>query len=264
MKIVTLLLTLYLNLLANPIIIAYLGGRADAPENTLTAIKLALKNKADAVWITVQMSKDKHFVLYHPNDLSSLTEKQGKIAHFDSKQLKKIYISKADKNIYNDEALYIPTLEEVLNQFPHTHFFVELKNLSAKDKEGAKILFELLKKTKSLKRVRVYTKNDDLVLNDDILRFATDVQMRKKIEMVRTRHLCQHQKQDVYYKLEWKKTQNKKMQKLSNVEFIDCLQKNRGKIILFNINNEADYQKAKALKIYGVVVDSPSFFKDRR
>lgn len=41
---------------AAPQLIAHRGGTGDAPENTLPAIKLALENKAEAIWITVQLS----------------------------------------------------------------------------------------------------------------------------------------------------------------------------------------------------------------
>ncbi|HGM4778223.1 TPA: glycerophosphodiester phosphodiesterase, partial [Serratia marcescens] len=40
-----------------PAIVAHRGGTADAPENTRIAIETALKNGADAIWITLQESK---------------------------------------------------------------------------------------------------------------------------------------------------------------------------------------------------------------
>ena len=63
---------------AGPQIVAHRGGTADAPENTVQAIKLALENQAQAVWITVQLSKDGVPVLYRPSDLKALTNKQAK------------------------------------------------------------------------------------------------------------------------------------------------------------------------------------------
>ncbi len=57
--------------MASPKIIAHRGGTADAPENTEIAIKTALSNQADAIWITVQLSKDNVPVLYRPSDLKS-------------------------------------------------------------------------------------------------------------------------------------------------------------------------------------------------
>ena len=49
---------------AAPQLIAHRGGTGDAPENTLPAIKLALENNAEAIWVTVQLSRDGVPVLY--------------------------------------------------------------------------------------------------------------------------------------------------------------------------------------------------------
>ncbi|HEI8822635.1 TPA: glycerophosphodiester phosphodiesterase, partial [Serratia marcescens] len=54
-----------------PAIVAHRGGTADAPENTRIAIETALKNGADAIWITLQESKDGVIVLYRPSDLKA-------------------------------------------------------------------------------------------------------------------------------------------------------------------------------------------------
>ena len=43
---------------SSPQIIAHRAGTADAPENTLPAIDKALSNGVDAIWITLQLSKD--------------------------------------------------------------------------------------------------------------------------------------------------------------------------------------------------------------
>lgn len=280
MKFIVFLLFFSLNLIANPIIIAHRGGAADAPENTLTSIKLSLKNKADAIWISVQMTKDKKFVLYDPDDLSILSEKKGKVSEFTLKQLKQIQITKAksDKSIYNDESLYIPALEDVLKKFPNTLFFIELKSPDANDKEQAKFLLEILKKTKSLDRVRVYSANDDYIfaLNDEISRFVTRGQTLKKLADVSLSHLCkQEEMQNLYYGFEFKKS-IEIIEKFASTESIthstltwdeeamECFKQNGGKVILFGIDDEKSYQKAKALKAYGVMVDNPSFFKDKQ
>ncbi len=63
-----------------PQIIAHRGGTGDAPENTLEAIRLALEHHADAMWLTVQLSKDGVPVLYRPADLSALTDAKGPVS----------------------------------------------------------------------------------------------------------------------------------------------------------------------------------------
>ena len=65
---------------AAPQLIAHRGGTGDAPENTLPAIKLALENNAEAIWVTVQLSRDGVPVLYRSSDLSALTNSEGKVS----------------------------------------------------------------------------------------------------------------------------------------------------------------------------------------
>jgi len=75
---------------AAPAIIAHRGGTADAPENTRVAIETALKNGADAIWITLQESKDGVIVLYRPSDLKALTNQQGLVSAYTAEQLAKV------------------------------------------------------------------------------------------------------------------------------------------------------------------------------
>ena len=70
-----------------PTIVAHRGGTADAPENTRIAIETALKNGADAIWITLQESKDGVIVLYRPSDLKALTNRQGPVSAYTTAQL---------------------------------------------------------------------------------------------------------------------------------------------------------------------------------
>lgn len=81
--------------LAAPQIIAHRAGTADAPENTLPAIDKALSNGADAIWITLQLSKDNIPVLYRPIDLKELTDKSGAISGYTAQQLAKVDASVA-------------------------------------------------------------------------------------------------------------------------------------------------------------------------
>ena len=59
---------------AEPLRIAHRGGTGDAPENTVVAIEKSLANGADAIWVTVQLSRDRVPVLYRPVDLDALTD----------------------------------------------------------------------------------------------------------------------------------------------------------------------------------------------
>lgn len=75
---------------AAPQLIAHRGGTGDAPENTLPAIKLALENNAEAIWVTVQLSHDGVPVLYRSSDLSALTNSEGNVSSLTAAELAKV------------------------------------------------------------------------------------------------------------------------------------------------------------------------------
>lgn len=266
------LIFLTLNLFANPLIIVNCAETLDTP-NTIAAIKLALKNQADIIWISIQLSKDKKFVLYSPNDLSALSEKQGKISDFTLNELKQIEISTSSKkeNIWIKENLSIPSLEEVLKKFPKTKFFIDLKSPDADEDEQAALLLDLLQKTKSLNRVRIYSANDKyiLALSDEIPKFATRSKTRTKLLDISLTHKCNLKNNNgIYYGFELQKpvkvSENHALGEgvsdailIWDKEAIDCFKKNEGKVVLFGINSKEDYNKALELGVDALMIDNP-------
>ncbi len=97
-----------------PQIIAHRGGTADAPENTLPAIKKALDNGADAIWITLQLSKNNIPVLYRPSDLKELTNQSGKVSAYTTQQLAQV-----DANMAYDKKIILHLNLACILVFPH-------------------------------------------------------------------------------------------------------------------------------------------------
>ncbi|HHB6838367.1 TPA: glycerophosphodiester phosphodiesterase family protein, partial [Klebsiella michiganensis] len=119
---------------AAPQLIAHRGGTGDAPENTLPAIKLALENKAEAIWITVQLSQDGVPVLYRPSDLSALTDHTGKISSFSAAELTRMdagWTWGGETHPWRGKNATIPTLQSVLEQWPQTFFYIDIKSPDA-------------------------------------------------------------------------------------------------------------------------------------
>ena len=56
-----------------PLVVAHRGASADAPENTLSAVRAALVRDSDLVEVDVQRSKDGALVLMHDTTLSRTT-----------------------------------------------------------------------------------------------------------------------------------------------------------------------------------------------
>jgi glycerophosphoryl diester phosphodiesterase len=110
-----------------PLIIAHRGGTADAPENTLEAIRQAIEHRADALWLTVQLSKDGVPVLYRPADLSALTDASGPVAGRTAAELARVNAGwtfrradagEGDAYPYRGHPVGIPTLRDALRAIP--------------------------------------------------------------------------------------------------------------------------------------------------
>ncbi|CAG9412391.1 glycerophosphodiester phosphodiesterase family protein [Providencia alcalifaciens] len=268
-----------------PQIVAHRAGTADAPENTLYAIEQAKSNKADAIWLTVQLSKDNQLVLYRPSDLDALTDKSGVISDYSAKQLSQI--NAAYKfNQKNNQQLpaaqtTIVTLEDVLKKYPDTIFYIDLKSPDADPNVQAQAIVALLNKTNTFNQVRFYSTNDAFLkalkpLSTQLQLFESRDETRTMLANSVMSHQCTlendksatrwygfelHRKVEVVEKytlgearspatLSWDK------------EAIDCFRKNgNAYIIVFGVNNDIDYQLAKEIGADAVMVDSPKAFK---
>ncbi|HGK4573581.1 TPA: glycerophosphodiester phosphodiesterase family protein, partial [Yersinia enterocolitica] len=167
-----------------PQIIAHRGGTADAPENTIPAIKKALANGADAIWITLQLSKDNIPVLYRPILLEDLTNKSGKVSGYTAKQLTGFdasvnYNEKHNIQPKSAPRIGIPTLDDVLKAFPTTTFYLDIKSPDANPVAFAEALQKTLNATTKgegnrLGRTRVYSTNDSYLKALDAVNEKSD------------------------------------------------------------------------------------------
>ncbi|BFI63405.1 glycerophosphoryl diester phosphodiesterase [Yersinia pseudotuberculosis] len=280
-----------------PQIIAHRAGTADAPENTFPAISKALANGADAIWITLQLSKDNIPVLYRPSDLKELTNESGAVSAYTASQLAEIdasiaYNKKHDIKPSAGSLFGIPTLDDVLKKYPDTIFYLDIKSPDADPIVLAKALQKTLLATSKgeknrLIRTRVYSTNDDYLNALDTVNKSSDpshkVQRFESRDTTRTvlanitmDHQCElpidnkerwyglelHRKVEVVEKYTLGEGRSSAILSWDK-EAMDCFRKNaNAHIILFGINTQDDYKKAKELQANGVMVDSPAQFKE--
>lgn len=157
--------------LAAPFIVAHRGGTGDTPENTLQAFSTALENGADALWITVQMTKDGVAVLYRPANLSSLTEGHGRLDEITINDLRKLNagysFSRKDASgqisyPYRANPLRIPTLSEALAAIPaNVPIMLDMKQTPAAPLVEA--VAQVLGETHAWSRVRLYSTDADAI-----------------------------------------------------------------------------------------------------
>lgn len=127
-------------------IIAHRGASFDAPENTLSAIRLAWEQGADAVEIDVRLSQDQRIILMHDESALRTTGQDSLVALQTVEQLKSL-----DAGSWKDARFAgepVPTLAEVLSELPEgKELVIEIKDkqpeivpILKKDLEQAKVL----------------------------------------------------------------------------------------------------------------------------
>ncbi|MES2707890.1 MAG: glycerophosphodiester phosphodiesterase [Verrucomicrobiota bacterium] len=97
-------------------IIAHRGASADAPENTLEAMKLAWEQNADAAELDVWLSKDGHLIVFHDNNTKRFEPVSRKI-----KDLTLDEAMKLDVGAFKDPKFAgtrIPSMESILAIIP--------------------------------------------------------------------------------------------------------------------------------------------------
>ncbi|MBQ0138098.1 MAG: glycerophosphodiester phosphodiesterase [Kurthia sp.] len=106
-------------------IFAHRGASANFPENTLPAFEEAARLAVDGVELDVQRTKDGVLVVNHDERIHRTSNGKGHIADLNFEQLRKL-----DFGSWKDEKFkgtQIPTLEEVLLIFKHTHHVINIE-----------------------------------------------------------------------------------------------------------------------------------------
>ena len=121
-----------LDLEARPVI-AHRGASAYAPENTLAAFELAVKQGADAFELDVRLTRDGAAVVIHDETLDRTTDHAGPVRARTLAELRTAdagyrFSSDGDRTFpWRDQEVRIPTLAEVLWAFPKVPVMIEVK-----------------------------------------------------------------------------------------------------------------------------------------
>ena len=263
---------------AQPLIIAHRGGTADGPENTIPTIKSSVQNGADIIWITVQLSKDGVPVLYRPSDLAALTEltEPTTVSSMTAEELTELdaghaYFKNVIKN--NGDSYKIPTLSEVLIQFPNSEFFIDLKSPDANAKEYIESVAHVVMDNNASHRVRIYSTSENYIdaaskyssLNVFKSRDETrSILFGSKLsnqcnakEMLPGWHAFELNRQvDVVGHFMLGEGRTEASFRWSK-EDLSCFDTINNKIVLIGVNSKEDYLYAQSLGVYAVMVDSP-------
>jgi len=101
-----------MDLVDKTVVIAHRGASADAPENTLAAMELAIKAGADFVEIDVQETRDGEVVVIHDSDLKKIGGSGMKVFESSLAELQSVDIGSWKNPAFSDQR--IPTLKQLL------------------------------------------------------------------------------------------------------------------------------------------------------
>lgn len=117
----------HLYLLPRPILFAHRGASASAPENTLAAFRLAVRQGAPAIELDVKLSADGQVMVFHDPTVNRTTDGTGFVHRLPLAELRELDAGgKFDPRFRGER---IPTLTEVFEEVGHDIFInVELTN----------------------------------------------------------------------------------------------------------------------------------------
>jgi glycerophosphoryl diester phosphodiesterase len=118
------------------------GGGYDAPENTISAIKLCKKNGAIGIEVDINYTKDSIPILMHDDTLDRTTNGRGNVTDFTYNELSKLKANKGHRLSEQYENEYIPTLEECILLCQKLNLFL-LLDIKGNVNNREEILFSL-------------------------------------------------------------------------------------------------------------------------
>jgi glycerophosphoryl diester phosphodiesterase len=261
-----------------PRIIAHRGGTGDAPENTLEAIRLSIGHHADAMWLTVQLSKDGVPVLYRPADLSALTDAKGLVSAYTAAELARVNAGwsfrRGEAYPYRDHPLGIPTLREALRATPQAMpVILDMKARPAGPQ--AQAVARVLDEENAWSRVSIYSTEADyqqsLAVYPQARLFESRDATRGRLLRVLLNQGCVdapaehamtafelHRTLSVVEKFTLGEGQSDVQATLWTPATVACFrQKPDVRIVAIAVNGAADYRMAACLGIDAVLADSP-------
>jgi glycerophosphoryl diester phosphodiesterase len=118
--------------LPRPLLFAHRGASAYAPENTLEAFDLALRQGATVLELDVRCTRDREIVVFHDATLDRTTDGSGAVCERDWQQIAALdagfHFQRHGQHLFRGRGLRVPRLAEVVGAFPDAGLNIELKD----------------------------------------------------------------------------------------------------------------------------------------
>jgi glycerophosphoryl diester phosphodiesterase len=241
--------------MTNSSIFAHRGASAKAPENTLTAIKLAWQQLADGVEIDVHLSRDNQIVVIHDDNTARTTGKNRKVTNQTLHELQTFDAGSWKNRRWKNER--IPSLKEVLEIVPAD------KQIMIEIKTGPEIV-TVLKRT--LKRCKLDTRQIILASFSLASAGATkkcfpDYKTVLISELNRTADKTGFMKttETLFRKAAQAKLDGLSLQtnRFIDQTFIEKIQERELKLYVWTLNSAVEAMRFSRLGVDGIITDCP-------
>ena len=120
-----------------PLLVAHRGGARLAPENTMVAFRMAVRDWwADMLELDVRLTRDGEVIVIHDATVDRTTDGSGAVSDLTLDEIRSLdagyrFVDESGGNPYRGRGVRIPTLDEVLEEFPDMRVNVESKEPAA-------------------------------------------------------------------------------------------------------------------------------------
>ncbi|WP_302826554.1 glycerophosphodiester phosphodiesterase family protein [Anaerofustis stercorihominis] len=239
--------TFYLNGNINNVqIVAHRAGSSFGPENTVSALKEAIKAEADCAEIDVQQTKDKNLIVMHDTDFKRISGVDKKVWEVNLKEVKTYDAGSYFSSDLSNEKY--PTLEEMLKAAKgKIDLMIELKS-TGHEKDLEKKTIELIKKYKMENQCILSS------MNYNILKKSKEID-----KDIRTCYITTLFYGDVR-ELKYADELSVEATFINNIIVSDA-HFNKKKIYAWTVNREENIRNLLKTGLDGIVTDNPHFTK---
>jgi len=240
-------------------IIAHRGASYDAPENSLSAMKLAWEQNADAIELDLWLTSDRKIAVFHDATTKRYDGQNHKVSELSLEDLRKLDIGKIKGGTYAGEKM--PSLEDILATVP------EKKRAVIEIKCGPEILPEFV-------RVIRASKTPPQQLSVISFNYDTIKESRKLLPELEHYFLMGYKKDPVTGKMPELEAviEQAKQAQLTGLdlqfswpftpEFVGSIRKAGLKLIVWTIDDADVARKMVELGVDGITTNRPAWLRE--
>ncbi|HZH33665.1 MAG TPA: glycerophosphodiester phosphodiesterase family protein [Pyrinomonadaceae bacterium] len=252
-----------------PLIIGHRGASAIAPENTMTAFRLALAVGADGIECDVRLARDNVPVVFHDATLLRTGLREGKLSDYTSRELARMDVGswfnlkfpKKAQNVYSRES--VPTLAKLFELMRDNEklIYVELKCKNENPRNLAESVAAIIRKFDLQHRVIIKSFEHDAVR--EIKRLLPEIRTAalfspRPMRVLRPTHLL------IKSALGLEADELSLHYSLATEPAVRKAAASQLKTVIWTANHSAWVKRALKLGVYGIITNNPGRLIARR